>query len=188
MGKIPVGGEDWKFWSDEVTEKITMLHEEGKKIVIISNQGGVHIGLAKIADLQEKVDDIQKQINVPMLVMIITEKGHNRKPDVGSWEILEEHFNNKVPILKNKSFYAGMQQGEIHRKLLLRTLATAIGNMLEMLDLPSLPPNLCSEKEPKSVHQYLRARLNGMNLGNCKGPMSPYKITWGIKKTCWEWP
>ena len=97
--QIPVGREDWEFWSDEVAERITTLHDEGKKIVIISNQGGVNIGRAKLVDLQEKVNDIQKQINIPMLVMIITEKGHNRKPDVGSWEILEEHFNNKIPIL-----------------------------------------------------------------------------------------
>ena len=55
-------------------EKLKTLHVQGKKIVVISNQGGVNIGRANLSDLQEKVDDIQKKTNVPMLAMIITEK------------------------------------------------------------------------------------------------------------------
>ena len=97
--------------------------------------------------MREKVDDIQKQINVPMLVMIITEKGHNRKPDVGSWEILEEHFNNKIPILKNKSFYCGDAAGRNPPEVIAKDFSNSDREYAENIGLTFFTPESMFRKE-----------------------------------------
>ena len=136
--KFPVGKTDWKFWSNKVVEKIKSIHEEGKKIVIISKQGGVNIGLANIEEIQEQIDDIQRQVDVPMLVMIITKKGHNRKPDVGSWGILEEYFNNNIPIIKKKSFYCGGAAGRSPPEVISKDLCNSDREYAENVGLTFL--------------------------------------------------
>ena len=96
---FPDGREEWDLWSAEVIPKLKEFREQGKKIVIVSNQGGVNIGCISLDEIQGKIDDIQKNIGVPMLVMIITEPGYNRKPNFGSWETMIDHFNNGKPVL-----------------------------------------------------------------------------------------
>lgn len=108
---FPEGKEDWEFWSPEVVPKLKELHEQGKKIVVVSNQGGVKIGCISLEEIQGKVDDIQKETGVPMLVMIITEPGYNRKPNFGSWETMIDHCNSGKPVFKIKSFYCGDAAG-----------------------------------------------------------------------------
>ena len=75
-----------------------------------------------------------------MLVMIITKKGHNRKPDVGSWEILEEHFNNKIPIMKSKSFYCGDAAGRSPPEVINKDFSNSDREYAENVGLTFLTP------------------------------------------------
>ena len=86
-----------------------------------------------------------------MLVMIITEKGHNRKPDVGSWEILEEHFNNKIPILKNKSFYCGGAAGRRSPEVIANDFSNSDREYAENIGLTFFTPEAMFRKDPKII-------------------------------------
>ena len=151
--------------------------------MIISNQGGVNIGRAKLVDLQEKVNDIQKRINIPMLVMIITDKGHNRKPDVGSWEVLEEHFNNKIPILKNKSFYCGGAAGRRSPEVIANDFSNSDREYAENVGLTFFTPEAMFRKGTK-IDTPIPMNLSKRNeAGELQGTDVALQNNVGNKKT-----
>lgn len=53
-GVFGKGPTDWMLWDPSVKGKLESLHQEGHKIVIITNQGGVESGKVKQSDLEKK--------------------------------------------------------------------------------------------------------------------------------------
>ena len=95
---FPLDYNDWKILLSEVPGKLKSLHEDGYKIVVITNQAGVAKGKTKVEDFQTKVERIAQKIGVPMQLWAITSK--SIQPEIK--EILSD--TNCVPFLRRGCF------------------------------------------------------------------------------------
>lgn len=88
--------DDWNlfhhsaFTPSPVPGKLRAMHDEGKTLAIISNQGGVSGGHLSIKGLQSKVDSVISALGVPIhAVCAIGDKfSPYRKPLTGGWDLL----------------------------------------------------------------------------------------------------
>ncbi|CAM9805618.1 unnamed protein product [Chrysoparadoxa australica] len=109
--------DDWKFWSSGTRGKslvqrtVKLLWEAGYRIVVISNNGALADDVAKKEMRKALVDDVLKQLQVPIEVLVACEKiGRFRKPCPGCyWEV--EDSNGCKEINKDESFYCGDAAG-----------------------------------------------------------------------------
>jgi len=88
-GKVfPIDHKDWKIYCPEVTKTIRTLSDDGYKIVIFTNQGG--IGTKKVNEklFMEKVENIIDVIKTPVQVFVATHSDIYRKPAPGMWNVL----------------------------------------------------------------------------------------------------
>jgi len=85
-----------------VPGKLRKLYlEDGYKIVVISNQGGVSLKpntkapkahTSKVASFKEKVSAVFNQLDIPISLYAATEKDVYRKPRTGMWtELLDDY-------------------------------------------------------------------------------------------------
>ena len=63
---------DWLFWHERVPTKLRRLVADGYRIVVFTNQGGVHSGKTNIAELKVKFKAIQEKLGKPMTFMAAT--------------------------------------------------------------------------------------------------------------------
>lgn len=85
-GKVfPIDFKDWKINSPEVTKSLRQLSNDGYKIVIFTNQGGV--GNKKVNEdlFKQKVENIIEVIKTPVQVFVATKNDIYRKPAPGMW-------------------------------------------------------------------------------------------------------
>lgn len=85
-GKVfPIDHKDWKIYCPEVTKSLRQLSNEGYKIVIFTNQGG--IGSKKVNEdlFKQKVENIIEVIKTPVQVFVATQNDIYRKPAPGMW-------------------------------------------------------------------------------------------------------
>jgi len=85
---FPVDYKDWKVSFPEVTKTIRTLSNDGYKIVIFTNQGG--IGNKKVNEklFKEKVQNIIDVIKTPIQIFVATHSDIYRKPAPGMWNLL----------------------------------------------------------------------------------------------------
>ena len=55
-------------WDDSVPKKLKELHEAGNRIVFFTNQAGIEKKKLTPKSFQNKLDDIIKELGVPVLV------------------------------------------------------------------------------------------------------------------------
>eukprot|EP00917_Polyrhabdina_sp_WS-2016_P020185 GHVP01043224.1.p1 GENE.GHVP01043224.1~~GHVP01043224.1.p1 ORF type:complete len:418 (-),score=78.81 GHVP01043224.1:1154-2407(-) len=103
----PQDENDWKFWSSNVPSRLRKEVSHGKMIVIISNQKGVSLGLANLAELKKKLDAIKQILQVPFVAFLPTEDDIYRKPRPGILKIMQKLFFSDASINLKKSFYVG---------------------------------------------------------------------------------
>ncbi|KAJ3023950.1 UNVERIFIED_CONTAM: hypothetical protein HDU68_008392 [Siphonaria sp. JEL0065] len=115
---------DWRFVHPTNTKaKLLQLHEDGFRIVIISNQKGLLEESKKKAAKSETKEEIFKgkvayvagSLGIPLLVLAALDDGHFRKPQTGMWEYLINHCNNNIAPDLTKSFYVGDAAGRPDR-------------------------------------------------------------------------
>ena len=108
--------EHYELWNTQVFQKMKEFYNQGYKIVIISNQGGIRkafdgkratLGKNLIEWLASKIDPI------PLNCVMSTDKkcGYH-KPNTGMWKICEQECNKGVELLIEDSFYVGDSVGE----------------------------------------------------------------------------
>lgn len=102
---------DWKIIFPEVKSCLKNLHENDFKIVFFTNQNGIEKGKILLADFKLKVENILKELEVPIQVFISVSSGIYRKPSTGMWDYLTNNTNGNIIIDKNKSFYVGDAAG-----------------------------------------------------------------------------
>ena len=57
-----------------------------------------------------KINNLVKELNIPLQVIVCTESGYSKKPSVGMWKYLELN-NGSIEIDKSESFYVGEAAG-----------------------------------------------------------------------------
>jgi len=114
--KFPKNADDWQFTFTFIPSKLKKLVEEGYRVVIFSNQNGFsRINSKKKGKVEEeqfkiKINNIFKEIDIPISIFCAVEKDKFRKPCREMWNKFLENFN-KVEIDYEKSFYCGDAAG-----------------------------------------------------------------------------
>lgn len=112
--------DDWQLNYGCITKKLRSLHDNGFKIVVFTNQGGIATGSQTVENMKQKVKMIQQRLDVPCQFFMATGPTLYRKPRTGMWEALEQQFNNGISIDKNQSFYVGDAAGRPEVKITKR--------------------------------------------------------------------
>ncbi len=108
---FPIDGDDWKLLhNSKVKDKLTEYHNNGYKLVIISNQSGMSSGKQDINEWQRKLDNIQFALKLPILAMASKGNDYYRKPAIGMWKLITDKFNTVQPDLA-KCIYVGDAAG-----------------------------------------------------------------------------
>lgn len=105
--KFASEASDWKWWHSSVPERLRkMYHEEGFRIVILSNQAGLSLKpdsktpKSKITTFKAKVSAVLSQLDLPVSIYAATEKDIFRKPRTGMWtELLEDYDIHEAGVL-----------------------------------------------------------------------------------------
>jgi bifunctional polynucleotide phosphatase/kinase len=110
--KFPNNPEDWKFLYPQTVEclKKFFTEHEDFKFVIFTNQAGAS-DVVQQEQMKKKLENITKQINIPALVFMATQKNKYRKPMTGGWDILVRDYNGGVEPNLQTSFYCGDAAG-----------------------------------------------------------------------------
>lgn len=106
---FPTSKDDWKFFNEYVKETLYNYYNNFYKIVIFTNQLGISKGKTKKDDFLDKINDIQKELNLEFDIFIATDNDKYRKPMTGMWDLFVSLYNIKID--KKKSFYCGDAAG-----------------------------------------------------------------------------
>ena len=101
---------DWKLMKN-VSEKLQSLHDEGFKVVLLSNQLGIIRGKPTKEEFKQKMEGVARKLCVPLLLLAATSRDSYRKPCTGMWEHLVQHENGGVKVEKEVSFFVGDAAG-----------------------------------------------------------------------------
>lgn len=89
--KFAQSWDDWKLLFSSIPQKLEQLHQQGCKLLIISNQLGISKGKVNEADFKKKIEAIISKIGLPFQVLAAIRKGQYRKPNTGSYEWLRKN-------------------------------------------------------------------------------------------------
>ncbi|KAJ9132238.1 Polynucleotide kinase 3 phosphatase [Pleurostoma richardsiae] len=111
---------DWKWWDDSVPVKLRDLYNnEGYRVVILTNQGGLTLhpdpnakGPKKpkdrVALFKQKVGAVLSQLDIPLTLYAATGKDPYRKPRPGMWrEMCEDYELSDGDIDRENSMFVG---------------------------------------------------------------------------------
>ncbi|KAJ2057971.1 hypothetical protein GGI17_005333 [Coemansia sp. S146] len=107
---------DWRFFHPDVPKLLRNIHDQGYKIVIMSNQNGLKPkkGLAGLSvrakDFRLKLSKIAQQLEIPFTIFAAIGKDFMRKPSPGMWHMAELD-NEGVAVDRASSFYVGDAAG-----------------------------------------------------------------------------
>eukprot|EP00039_Didymoeca_costata_P004961 m.77257 g.77257 ORF g.77257 m.77257 type:complete len:407 (+) comp12612_c0_seq3:142-1362(+) len=111
---FPSYANDWKLWDeDKVPEKLQSLTQDGFKVVIFTNQGGIEKGNTSLETIKLKIEGIQAAVGVPMVACIMYSNDMYRKPRVGAWELIEQKLNGGVQVNRKASIFVGDGAGRV---------------------------------------------------------------------------
>ena len=112
--KFSTGSTDWKFFDDNVINKLHKLNEK-YNIVIISNQNGIQTGKTNKNTWKQKLFNVVSKIDIPVTILVSIKKNLYRKPNTKLWD---EFIISNI----KKSFYCGDAAGLPRRKICNREL------------------------------------------------------------------
>ena len=108
--RFATGPNDWKLIKN-VSEKLRSLHDEGFKVVLLSNQLGIIRGKPTKEEFKQKMEGVARKLCVPLLLLAATSRDSYRKPCTGMWEHVVQHENGGVKVEKEVSFFVGDAAG-----------------------------------------------------------------------------
>eukprot|EP01129_Flabellula_baltica_P013739 TRINITY_DN6441_c0_g1_i1.p1 TRINITY_DN6441_c0_g1~~TRINITY_DN6441_c0_g1_i1.p1 ORF type:complete len:454 (-),score=107.27 TRINITY_DN6441_c0_g1_i1:22-1383(-) len=114
--KFPTGRDDWEWWDPSVPAKLKSLHDDGFKIVILSNQNGIEKGKTKASDVCSKIIDLCEELDFPMQAFLALSNDNMRKPSPDLWYYFTDYFNGGIEAEKNpETFYCGDAAGRVEK-------------------------------------------------------------------------
>lgn len=105
------GPTDWRWWHPKVPEKLRALSAEGRRLVVVSNQSGIGKGTGDKSKHRQKLDAIQKELGLPLLVLVATGDDEFRKPRAGAWAWLASAAGGGLAPDAAQSFFVGDAAG-----------------------------------------------------------------------------
>ncbi|XP_013075013.2 uncharacterized protein F21D5.5-like [Biomphalaria glabrata] len=109
--KFATGAKDWVFWDTTVPEKLRSLNKDDYRIVFFTNQAGIEKKKLTPESFKDKMEDIIKQLGIPVLVFASTGSNQYRKPNTAMWDYFVKNCNNGVKVDKAKCTYVGDAAG-----------------------------------------------------------------------------
>lgn len=100
---------DWEFFDDSKI-KLKNYHNDGYKIVIITNQNGIGIGKVNKDVWKKKIELFASKIKIPFVIFAAMQKDEFRKPYTGLW-------NKYIKCDFATSFYCGDSAGLPKRRI-----------------------------------------------------------------------
>ncbi len=91
--------DDWKIYDNSIKNKLINLHNNGYKLVIISNQLGVSKGKVDTNILKSKIQKLINFLQLNFTIFCAINDDHYRKPRMGLWNLINGD--------KTNSFYCG---------------------------------------------------------------------------------
>jgi bifunctional polynucleotide phosphatase/kinase len=120
--KFARDANDWCWWHGSVPGKLKALHDEGYRLVILSNQGGISLKSAngpklkndRFIQFKQKAGAVFNNLNLPIGIYAGTEKDQFRKPMTGMWtEFLKDEELQDKDIDLLHSVFVGDAGGRI---------------------------------------------------------------------------
>ncbi|SZF03234.1 unnamed protein product [Blumeria hordei] len=117
--KFASDAQDWKWWHSSIPNILRkLILEDGYKIAIISNQGGLSLKnksdpKAKLPEFKSKVSSLLNKLDLSVSVYVATENDIYRKPRSGMWEeLVKDTLVDKSKELNlEESFFVGDAAG-----------------------------------------------------------------------------
>ncbi|CAA7402691.1 unnamed protein product [Spirodela intermedia] len=118
-----IGPNEWSLLYPSIPEKLRNLFNDGYKLVIFTNESNIERWKNKrqlaVDSKIGRLENFMKRVEVPMQIFIACGLGKGkdqpqdpfRKPNPGLWRLLEKHFNSKIAVDMDKSFYVGDAAG-----------------------------------------------------------------------------
>jgi bifunctional polynucleotide phosphatase/kinase len=113
--KFGKDSNDWVLWDDSVPKKLQEAKQQGFRVVIISNQGGIAKGTTSKETIQNKIQNFSKLFGIEMSAMFATDEDGYRKPFIGMWKYITSVLNVAVPVSVKESFMVGDAAGRPKR-------------------------------------------------------------------------
>lgn len=157
---FPKDENDWTWLYDNVPNKIKDLADDEFTIVIFTNQKGISQGKQTIKSFSTKIENIIKNLNIPIDILIATDDDWYRKPMTGMWEFyLETHSIQNL----EESFYCGDAAGRTYVNKKLNDHSDADINFANNINLQfKLPEEVFEQKISK---QYvIKSKYDNLKL------------------------
>lgn len=114
-GTLVAGREGEEWLHESVPRKLREWYDEGYRIVVFSNQGGVekgHVPGPAVKDRLQRVGErLFEEHRVPVTVYAAPAYDYCRKPSVGMWHALCALHNGGVAVDHAGSFFVGDAAG-----------------------------------------------------------------------------
>lgn len=109
--RFATGSKDWEWWDDSVPGKLKDLHKNGYRVIFFTNQAGIEKLKVQPEEITTKIEDIIKELGIPIYAFICTGENHYRKPSTLMWDLFEKKYNAGVKIDRSQSVYVGDAAG-----------------------------------------------------------------------------
>jgi len=109
----PSSLKQYELWNSCVVKRLRGLHDDGYKLVIITNQGGIRKSLygATATKVENIIEWISRLVDRPVFAVASTDKEQFHKPKKDMWGIMENYTNSYKKVDKAQSFYVGDSDG-----------------------------------------------------------------------------
>ncbi|KAK7425094.1 DNA kinase/phosphatase Pnk1 [Neonectria punicea] len=110
------GASDWKWWDNGVPGRLRELYQDGYRVVILSNQGGLKLHFdanykgpkasvqKRVGEFKQKCSAVLSSLDLPTTVYAATSQDIYRKPRTGMWTELCDDYDIEDVDLENSIF------------------------------------------------------------------------------------
>ncbi|ORM40403.1 Bifunctional polynucleotide phosphatase/kinase [Babesia sp. Xinjiang] len=107
----PAVPNDFILYHTNVKQMLQQEIQNGKAILICSNQSQLFLKPQLSKLIFERIRLLLEKLDIPLYIMLATQKDFYRKPACGMLEFYEKHLNGYIKIDKTQSFYVGDAAG-----------------------------------------------------------------------------